>query len=121
MAFHKTYVILEIPEFKGMNLTNKFNKIKITGIETEKPIVRLDNFVFQGKWYSSNNSIFYSIYKNPENIKIKKEKFFSFLELKSKNKKNSKFLSNLSHSNQFGFFLKKRLRLFRISMGLFKK
>jgi len=120
MVLDNTYIVLEIPEFRGMNLTDKIKKIKITGFETEKPIVRLDNYVFQGKWYLNTNSIFFSISKNIE--KINEKTFLSILKLKnkSKNKKKSKFFSKSGFLNQFGFFLKKRLRLYRLSLGLLK-
>ncbi|ABW97900.1 hypothetical protein HAN_1g55 (nucleomorph) [Hemiselmis andersenii] len=120
MIPEKIYVILEIPEFKGMNVADKFKKIKITGLETEKPIVRIDNFVFQGKWYFNNNSIFFSFSKNVEKINEDRKKFFSLFRLKRKNKNKSSFVSKLGFSNQLGFFLKKRLRLYRLSLGLLK-
>jgi hypothetical protein len=46
----KKHFSLEIPEFEGFYLTDDIYIFRIYGIESEKPIVRINQFLFEGKW-----------------------------------------------------------------------
>lgn len=113
MNSSKNFIFLEIPEFEGLNWTSMFSKFKIKGIQSENPVIRLDNFLFQGRWVinKKSNQSFLSKKKknNRQNQKI------------PRSKGNNLILKNL---NDFYFsapseiFLRKKLRLSRVELCL---
>jgi hypothetical protein len=50
------YIILEIPEYETSGTPSSIFYFNIYGINSEKPLIRLDNFIFEGKWYNCSNS-----------------------------------------------------------------
>jgi hypothetical protein len=108
-------IIIEIPEFESLILTDKFSTFKITGIETEKPIIRLDNFLFEGKWYYNKDPIFF--FKKKEKSLLQSN-FKNFLISNNKNKFSEQKLKifSLNDHKNLNLISHKRLRLFRIPL-----
>ena len=52
------FIFIEIPEFEKNGITSPIIFFNIFGINSEKPVVRLDNFLFEGKWHIHNTSLF---------------------------------------------------------------
>ena len=111
-------VLLEIPEFEKNVIASSIILFNIVGIQSERPIVRLDNFLFEGKWYNYNSSSFYFSNKKKDYEKNYNSNHFFFIG-------NSFFTTSLSNfkfikSNNFDLLnincIKKRLRLFRIPL-----
>jgi hypothetical protein len=113
----KEYVFLEIPEFQKKGIGNSFIYFKILGLNSERPIVRLDNSLFEGKWYNFNSSSF--LFSNKKIIKINNYFLNQFLFTKNSASYNSKKINNfeLLKIN----CIKKRLRLYRIPLNIDKE
>ncbi|AFP65414.1 hypothetical protein CMESO_241 (nucleomorph) [Chroomonas mesostigmatica CCMP1168] len=123
MNKNQIYLTIEIPEFDEITFTEKFTFIRITGIESEKPILRLNNYLFEGKWFHSPASTFV-FSKEKINLFQSEKKTFSidfFCDKKLKNlQQKFKILNSEFLSEPFGFFLYKRLRLHRIPLVFLK-
>jgi hypothetical protein len=116
MRKNSILVIIEIPEFEGLILTDKFSKFKIIGIETEKPIIRLDNYIFEGKWYYDSNSVFF-FQKKETTFLNWNQKIRPLIFSKSKYiKKKMGFFFFDNFNENLNFFSNKRLRIFRIAL-----
>nr|UXY87144.1 hypothetical protein 1634Bnrm1_p104 [Cryptomonas sp.] len=118
------YIILEIPEFEKILIPDKIVYFNIFGIFSEKPVLRIDNLLFEGKWYvCMHSSAFYSkeVKTNVNNEDT--SKLFLFSEDNPREKNNSKFdliklnCLHLTSNN----FIGKRLRLYRIPLLITNK
>nr|UXY87632.1 hypothetical protein CcurKRNrm1_p102 [Cryptomonas curvata] len=114
----KEYVFLEIPEFQKNGIGNSVIFFKIFGINSERPIIRLDNTLFEGKWYNVNDSSFLLINKKKNQIDDCLLNQFLFIGnsffIKNSFKFNSKKTNNFELLNVN--CIKKRLRLYRIPL-----
>ena len=122
MEHEKIPLILEIPEFEGFNWTSMYSNFKIKGIESENPLIRYDNYIFEGKWISVTNSrFFFSKKKKKIDSKNHEDKLRARKTQIIKNRKFTTVLVNLlnyqiSHEN----CVIKKLRIYRISLCLKK-
>jgi hypothetical protein len=118
MEQEKIHLIIEIPEFDGFNWTSMYSNLKIKGIESETPLIRLDNYLFEGKWISVINSSFFLSKKKKRDLKNHANK------LKIRNIKDTKFISVIvNHLNSqipSENCVGKKLRIYRISLCLKK-
>jgi len=77
----KFFIFLEIPEFEGFFLDEKIKAMRLYGLDSEKPLLRLNNFLFEGKWiFFLYNPILFS--RHIENKKMNKKKFISNVFIK---------------------------------------
>ena len=119
MKNNNSYITVEIPEFKGMDYTNVFKKFHIKGIETESPVIRLDNYIFEGKWVSDPNLFFLnSQYKSLHTERNMKSSLLLELTGVKNTFKPTKFLKRINLFNQSSIFSHKKIRLYRIPMDV---
>lgn len=94
------YLKLEIPELENRELLSEHFCFKIYGIEKERPLIRINNNFYQGKWILKKNFIIFTrketkipqlyvqkdtfLFEDSLKVKIKKIRFKK--ELKSSNK-----------------------------------
>jgi len=117
------YVEFEIPELEDREMVGRSFFLKIHGIEYERPLIRINNKLYEGKWVLKNSYFVFSkentklpslqvnidrtlFEKNPK-IKVK------IIELK-KNLNSKKIYSNSS-------ICSKKLKLYRIPLTLNSK
>jgi len=113
----KFFIFVEIPEFEGFFLDEKVKAMRLYGVESEKPLLRLNNFLFEGKWiFFLYKPLLFSKQIEKNKKKIKKNFILNFA------KKNEKFTSNVflkkyfkSDKNIFSIE-KKTLRFYRIPL-----
>lgn len=112
------YLEMEIPELEDREIVGKSFFLKIHGIEHERPLVRINNKYYQGKWILKNNFVVFSkkkinllgltvhtdnsLFERKPKIKIKT------IELK-KNLKSTKIHSKNTMCS-------KKLKLYRLPM-----
>ena len=112
------YILLEIPEFEKNIIASSVVFFNIFGINSEKPVVRLDNFLFEGKWYYYNSSSFFfsnkkKSYKNSCN---NNHSFFTGNSFFRNSSNDLNFIKNNNFKLLNVNCIKKRLRLFRIPL-----
>ena len=57
--FFSNYLKIEIPEFEDRNSCEKISYFKIYGIEKERPLIRINNYFFQGCLLGMDLFIYY--------------------------------------------------------------
>jgi len=62
--------ILEFPELEGKINHKKFSFFKIYGVNSEKPIVRMNNCIYEGRWLLSEKFPFFFFKNLIQNPKI---------------------------------------------------
>nr|UXY86723.1 general transcription factor 3C polypeptide 6 [Cryptomonas paramecium] len=108
------YLIIDIPELEKKNFLFSNIIFKIFGIESEKPILRLNNFLFESKWYIPTENFIFLKTKKSDNFCnfscsieqksfLSSSEFFNYYSYKSK-----------QYSKQKKTFIRKCLRLYRI-------
>jgi hypothetical protein len=112
------FIFIEIPEFEKNGMTSPIIFFNIFGINSEKPIIRLDNFLFEGKWHNYSTSLFLGMTNktNTKNSSYSPQFFFmgnSFFTNESTNYNKVK-LNNFQLMNIN--CIKKSLRLYRIPL-----
>lgn len=117
------FLTIEIPELEGIIVIDKFTNFRISGIITENPVVRLDNYIFEGKWFYSTDSIF-CFPKKKKNlietgIKNFSNDFLDKIEFKQFQKK-FRVIDLKNFHVSLNFLSNKRLRLHRVPL-LFQK
>lgn len=110
------FVKIEIPEFEDREMVDKNLCFQIYGLEQERPLVRINNSFYQGKWYPENNFVIFSEKKieiptipvqiDPVLFEEKKKTKIKIIKLKTD--------SRINNSNQQNQNILKKLRLFRI-------
>jgi hypothetical protein len=48
--YDDVYIVFDIKDFDNTNLLSSVNSYSIIGLETEHPLVKLGQFVFEGTW-----------------------------------------------------------------------
>lgn len=102
----KKLIFIEFPEFEGHFIDESLKILKIYNIESEKPLVRFNNLIFQGKW-----------------VFIPYSKFVLYIKNKKLRNKNN-LIKLIRHSYIKKNFLKinkKILFLYRIPLTIKKK
>ena len=112
------FVKIEIPEFEDREMIDKNLCFQIYGLEQERPLVRINNSFYQGKWFPENNFVIFSEKKieifnipiqiDPKLFEEKKKTKIKIIKLKTDSRINS--------SNQEDQSIHKKLRLFRIPL-----
>ena len=116
--FTSHYFKIEIPELENRELLDKDLYFKIYGIENERPLVRINNNFYEGRWCFQKSFIIFTKNNNkiPELsvqssklffVEKKKEKIKT-IELKKISKSKKKFYNNIVVS--------KKLKLYRIPL-----
>jgi hypothetical protein len=114
----KFFIFVEIPEFEGFFLNERVKVIRLYGVESEKPLLRLNNFLFEGKWvfFLYKPLLFSKQIEKNKKRKIRRKIILNFVE------KNEKFTSKVffkkylkSDKNIFSIE-KKILRFYRIPL-----
>ncbi|AEA38760.1 hypothetical protein CPARA_1gp102 (nucleomorph) [Cryptomonas paramecium] len=108
------YLIIDVPELEKKNFLFSNVIFKIFGIESERPVLRLNNFLFESKWYIPTESFIFLKTKKLDNFcnlfySIEQKSFlssFSFFNYYSQKSKQ--------YSKQKKTFVRKCLRLYRI-------
>jgi hypothetical protein len=112
--FFSNYLKIEIPEFEDRNSSEKIGYFRIYGIEKERPLIRINNYFFQGRWVKKKNFVIFTRKKieflncisNSSSPLFKEKKKFKIKLIKlKKNNTNSK-----------NFFVSKKLRLYKIPL-----
>jgi len=116
--FFSNYLKIEIPEFEDRNSCEKISYFKIYGIEKERPLIRINNYFFQGRWVKKQNFLiftrkkieFLNLISNSSSplFKEKKKLKIKLIKLKKNFKKNKGYSKN--------FFVSKKLRLYKIPL-----
>nr|UXY88131.1 hypothetical protein Cry52Nrm1_p107 [Cryptomonas curvata] len=112
------FIFIEIPEFEKNGITSPIIFFNIFGINSEKPVIRLDNLLFEGKWYNCNNSLILGM----TNKSITKNDSYSpqFFFIGSSFFTNDSTDYNKVKLNNFQLMnvncIKKSLRLYRIPL-----
>jgi hypothetical protein len=116
--FFSNYLKIEIPEFEDRNSCEKISYFKIYGIEKERPLIRINNYFFQGRWVKKQNFLiftrkkieFLNLISNSSSplFKEKKKLKIKLIKLKKNYKKNKGYSKN--------FFVSKKLRLYKIPL-----
>jgi len=111
-------LVIEIPEFEGNENHENFSSFKIYGIESEKPVVRINENIFEGKWFSpSTFSLFFTEKKNLSSDNFLKEKIIYEPDKKNYGKfKKLKILNKHKALKIYQSLLPKRLRLYRLPL-----
>ena len=112
------YLKIEIPEYDDRISSQKIEYFQIYGIEKERPLIRINNCFFQGRWVKKKNFIIFTrkkikfldfLSKSDSSIFEKKKKLkIKFIKLKKKFK-NKNFKPN-------NFFVSKKLRLYKLPL-----
>jgi hypothetical protein len=116
--FFSNYLKIEIPEFEDRNSNEKIGYFKIYGIEKERPLIRINNYFYQGRWVKKKNFVIFTRKKieflklisnsNSSLFKEKKKFKIKLIKLKKNFKKNNTDSKN--------FFSSKKLRLYKIPL-----
>lgn len=56
-TFSPHFFQIEIPEFENREIIHKNIFFKIIGLESERPLIRINNHFYEGKWVSGKNFI----------------------------------------------------------------
>jgi len=107
-------IVMEIPEFESNEFHKKFSFFKIYGMESEKPIVRMNEYIFEGKWFFSSSSPFY--FTSKQFYEFGKKKFYLMNHRNNKNSPENRNLSKCQISKIQKSLLQKRLRLHRLPL-----
>lgn len=119
LDFSSHFFQIEIPELENREVTHKKVSFKIFGLESERPLIRMNNYFYQGKWVFGKNFIIFQ----SKNTKLSeftiKSNFFVF----PKNKKKTKIKTIAIDKNQLNWspspkyiITSKKLRLYRIPL-----
>jgi len=113
------YFKIEIPEFEGRKTIYTHFFLKIFGIELERPLIRINNDFYHGKWILEKNYVIFNSRNTKTSEIINKPTCFFFQRNEKKTgikkilvEKNQK-TRNLYSSDIIGC---KKLRLYRIPM-----
>ena len=110
---------IEIPEFEGRKTTYSHLFLKIFGIESERPLIRINNDFYHGKWILEKNYIIFNS-KNTKTSDIINKPTYSCFQINGKKTKMKKMLvkKNQKARNLYSgdIIACKKLRLYRIPM-----
>ena len=113
------FLLLEIPEFEKNEFPEKIYSFNILGLNSEKPIVRIDNMLFEGKWYICIDSSLFFIQKLTPLNYYECSPFFQltfFFNTRKKKQSSFRKIKINYWRNLNNKFIKKRLRLHRIPL-----
>jgi hypothetical protein len=114
----KFFIFVEIPEFEGFFLDEKVKVMRLYGVESEKPLLRLNNFLFEGKWifFLYRPMLFSKQIENKKERKIRKNFILNFLKKNDKFTENVFFKKNFKIDKNIFSIEKKILRFYRIPL-----
>jgi hypothetical protein len=112
------YLKLEVPELENRESLSEHFNFKIYGIEKERPLIRINNNFYQGKWIVKKNFIVFTKKETTiSNLLVQMDPFLfeDSLKVKIRKIKLKKEIKS-SDKNLETFATNKKLRLYRLPL-----
>lgn len=118
-TFSPHFFQIEIPELENREIIHKNIFFNIIGLESERPLIRINNHFYQGKWVSGKNFIILPS-KNTKVPELTIKSRYFFFPKNTKKTKIKKISINKDRITQCPtseyIIIGKKLRLYRIPL-----